>query len=54
VLGRAASASYLPDAGSESEALRRDLQTAFERYQQAGTVDFAMVTYVLIADFVRR
>ncbi|MGA8532665.1 MAG: hypothetical protein WB615_01000, partial [Candidatus Tumulicola sp.] len=50
VLGRAASSSYLPDAGPDAEALRRRLEAAFERHQRAGSVDFAMVTYVLIAE----
>jgi len=52
VFGRAASSSYLPDSGSEFEALRRDLQAAFERHQQGGTVVLAMATFVLVAEFV--
>jgi SAM-dependent methyltransferase len=52
VLGRAASSSYLPNSGPESVALRRDLRTVFERYDRAGFVQFAMVTFVFIADFV--
>jgi SAM-dependent methyltransferase len=51
LLGRAASSSYLPDAGPAREALRRDLRAAFERYQQAGRVDLVMVTIALVADF---
>lgn len=51
VLGRAASASYLANSGPESVALRRDLRTTFERFEQAGQVNFAIVTFVLIADF---
>lgn len=51
VLGRAASASYLPNAGPEAEALQRDLRTTFERFERAGKVELAMVTFVLIADW---
>lgn len=51
VIGRAASSSYLPNTGPESVSLRRDLRTVFERYDQAGKIEFAMVTFVLIADF---
>ncbi len=50
MLGRAASASYLPNAGPELLALQRDLTAAFERHQQRGTVNLAMVTFVLTAD----
>jgi SAM-dependent methyltransferase len=51
VIGRAASSSYLPNAGPESVSLRRDLRSVFESHDQAGKVEFAMVTFVLIADF---
>lgn len=51
LLGRAASASYLPNAGPESDALRGDLTAAFERFETAGKVELAMVTFVLIADW---
>jgi SAM-dependent methyltransferase len=52
VFGRAASSSYLPDAGPESDALRRELRAAFERHQHDGSVNLEMVTFVLVADFV--
>ena len=51
LLGRAASASYLPNTGPEAEALRHDLKTVFERFESAGNVELAMVTFVLIADW---
>ncbi len=51
LLGRAASSSYLPDAGPESEAMQRDLRAAFERHQHDGAVELAMVTHVLVAEF---
>ncbi|HEY1655053.1 MAG TPA: class I SAM-dependent methyltransferase [Candidatus Tumulicola sp.] len=51
VLGRAASSSYLPDAGPEWLALQRDLTAAFERHQRDGAVDLATMTFVLTADF---
>ena len=51
LLGRAASSSYLPNAGPECAAMQRDLRAAFERHQRNGTVDLAMVTYAMIADF---
>jgi len=51
LLGRAASASYLPDKGPARDALQRDLRTVFARHAQSGRVDLAMVTIVLVADF---
>ncbi len=51
LLGRAASASYLPASGPQGEALRRDLLALFERYQRDGAVVLAMVTYALTADW---
>jgi SAM-dependent methyltransferase len=51
LLGRAASASYLPNVGPEGEALRRDLRAVFERFERDGKVTLAMVTFVLIADW---
>lgn len=50
VLGRAASASYVPHAGPAHQALERDLRAAFARHGRDGTVALAMVTYVLGAD----
>jgi SAM-dependent methyltransferase len=51
LIGRAASASYLPNNGSEAIALRRDLKNVFERFEQAGKVELAMVTFVVTADW---
>lgn len=53
LLGRAASASYLPATGPASDALRRDLETIFERYERGGVVELATVTYALVADWLR-
>ncbi len=50
VLGRAASASYVPHDGPAHQALERDLRAAFARYERDGAVTLAMVTYVLAAD----
>ncbi len=52
VIGRAASSSYLPNSGPESVSLRRDLRTVFEQHERAGKVELAMVTFVLVADFL--
>ncbi|HLX25624.1 MAG TPA: class I SAM-dependent methyltransferase [Candidatus Cybelea sp.] len=52
VLGRAASSSYLPNVGPESDALRTALEAAFERFEQDGKVTIATVTFVLVADLV--
>lgn len=49
LLGRAASASYLPNEGPALASLQRDLERTFERHQRDGTVELAMVTYVLTA-----
>lgn len=51
LLGRAASASYLPNSGPEAESLRRDLTSLFDIFESAGKVELAMVTFVLIADW---
>ncbi len=51
LLGRAASASYLPNRGPEADALRRDLKAVFEIFERGGKVEIAMVTFVLIADW---
>lgn len=53
LLGRAASASYLPSVGEAAEALKRDLAAHFDRYQRDGAVELRMVTHVLTADFLR-
>ena len=49
LLGRAASASYLPNVGPEADALRAELKTLFETFESAGQVELAMVTFVLVA-----
>jgi hypothetical protein len=54
VLGRAASASYLPNSGPASEALQRDLTAAFERHHRDGSVELAMLAYALVANIERR
>lgn len=51
LLGRAASASYLPNSGPEADSLRRDLRSVFKIFERAGKVELAMVTFVLIADW---
>jgi SAM-dependent methyltransferase len=51
VLGRAASSSYLPNSGPEAVALQRDLRAIFERFERAGKVELATVTFVLVADW---
>jgi SAM-dependent methyltransferase len=51
VLGRAASSSYLPSSGAAADSLRHDLETLFDRYQRAGSVDLVTVTFVLTADW---
>lgn len=51
LLGRAASASYLPNSGPEADSLRRDLKSIFEIFERAGKVELAMVTFVLTADW---
>jgi SAM-dependent methyltransferase len=53
VLGRAASASYLPNSGSALAALRCDLTAAFERHHRDGIVDLTMLAYALVADLKR-
>jgi SAM-dependent methyltransferase len=51
MLGRAASSSYLPASGPAAEALRADLNAIFERFERDGSVDLAMTTFVLVADW---
>ncbi|MBV8373753.1 MAG: class I SAM-dependent methyltransferase, partial [Candidatus Eremiobacteraeota bacterium] len=53
LLGRAASASYLPTSGPDGEALQRELRAVFERFQRDGRVAHALVTVALTADFDR-
>ncbi len=54
LLGRAASASYLPNAGAARDALERDLRAAFARHERDGAVELAMVAYVLAAGVDRQ
>jgi hypothetical protein len=51
LLGRAASASYLPNTGPDSVALRRDLRKIFEKNEQSGRVVLSMVCFVITADW---
>jgi SAM-dependent methyltransferase len=51
ILGRATSASYLPNTGPKAAALRRDLGSLFESYARNGTVELAVLTFVRIADW---
>lgn len=51
LLGRAASSSYLPQSGSQSDRLRCDLLALFDRFERNGAVELVMVTYVLVADW---
>ncbi|MGR4065232.1 MAG: class I SAM-dependent methyltransferase [Vulcanimicrobiaceae bacterium] len=52
LLGRAASASYLPKTGAAAQSLRSDLAALFERFAGAGSaVEMALVTYLLRADW---
>jgi SAM-dependent methyltransferase len=52
LIGRAASASYLPVTGPAAAALQRDLAAVFERFESGGQVELAIVTFVLVADFM--
>jgi hypothetical protein len=52
LLGRAASSSYLPQEGPRAEALRADLRALFAGFARDGSVELAMVTYALTADFL--
>jgi hypothetical protein len=51
LLGRASSASYLPNSGDAAESLRSELEALFDRYARNGLVALAMVTFVLVADW---
>jgi SAM-dependent methyltransferase len=51
VIGRASSSSYLPNAGPESVALRRDLRKIFERHEDGGRVELSLVCFVITADW---
>lgn len=50
ILGRLASASYLPRAGDSAVALRAEVSIAFDKFQRDGYVELAMTAYVLICD----
>ncbi|MBV8149090.1 MAG: class I SAM-dependent methyltransferase [Candidatus Eremiobacteraeota bacterium] len=51
LLGRAASASYLPNAGPQADALRRELRSIFATFALDGIVELAIVTFVRVADW---
>ena len=51
LLGRAASASYLPAEGPEAKRLRQDLEIVFDRHARDGVVEVKIVTYALVADW---
>ncbi len=51
LLGRVASASYLPDRGPAAEALRAEMEGLFERYRRDDCVEMMLVTHVLRADW---
>ncbi|MDP9112042.1 MAG: class I SAM-dependent methyltransferase [Candidatus Eremiobacteraeota bacterium] len=51
LLGRAASASYLPQTGGAGHALRARLRDLFGEYQRDGCVELQMTIFVLTADF---
>ena len=50
LLGRAASASYLPQTGPAAEAMRTGLHELFRRFESDGHVRIAMRVYVVNAD----
>jgi ubiquinone/menaquinone biosynthesis C-methylase UbiE len=52
MLGRASSSSYLPSSGPAFERLQGDLGGVFDRYESGGHVSLAMVTFVLVADWL--
>ena len=51
LLGRAASASYLPQSGPAAERLRADLEALFARFSNDGIVEMVTATHVLVADW---
>ena len=51
VLGRIASSSYLPQTGASAGALRAQASSLFERLADRGTVEMAMIAFVLTVDF---
>jgi SAM-dependent methyltransferase len=51
LLGRASSASYLPDTGPAAEQLRADLRALFDRSAKNGYVELVTVTYALVTDW---
>lgn len=51
LLGRAASASYLPASGPAADRMRTDLHALFDHYERRGHVELAMVTYAVVADW---
>ncbi|MBV9263742.1 MAG: methyltransferase domain-containing protein, partial [Candidatus Eremiobacteraeota bacterium] len=51
LLGRVASASYLPTQGSAADALRAEIEALFERHRDGDRVNLMMLTHVLCADW---
>ncbi|MBV8152491.1 MAG: class I SAM-dependent methyltransferase [Candidatus Eremiobacteraeota bacterium] len=51
LLGRIASASYLPNEGAAAAALREEMEALFERHRDGDRVELKMVTHVLRADW---
>jgi ubiquinone/menaquinone biosynthesis C-methylase UbiE len=50
LLGRLNSSSYLPSAGPEAAALRREIEELFAKTERGGSVHLAMHIYVLTAE----
>lgn len=50
LLGRAASASYLPQTGDAGHALRATLRDLFREYERGGCVEMKMTVFVLTVD----
>lgn len=51
LLGRIASASYLPSEGPAADALRAEIEALFERHRDGERVNLMMLTHVLRADW---
>jgi len=51
LVGRAASSSYLPQAGPAAESLGSDLRALHARFEKNGVVELVTVTSVLVADW---
>jgi SAM-dependent methyltransferase len=51
LIGRAGSASYLPQSGPDATRLQDDLNALFDRYERDGHVELAMVAFAIVADW---